>query len=379
MSEEKKHEPSEKRLEDSRKKGQVGLSKDIDKLLATLVVFETIFMMEGWARHIFLGIIDHLMQELGRNTEFWTHLRAMGMELLLFFAGITLVTVFLSALFHVLGVWMQIGILFAPEALVPKFEKFNPFTNLKQMFAGKSLSDFAINVVKMVVIFYIVYKAVYAVLNVLVLLPTGTIDGTYHAAIEIVKSIVRKTMILFIPIAAIDFGVQRYFYMKNLRMSDKEMMDEYKEMEGDPHVKGERKQFAHDIVFGDDPVPASENADAVVINPEHYAIALSYNIKKFPLPIVLAKAYDDDAKRLIEVAKRKNIPVIRYVWLARTLYAEGTAQKRIPKSTLQAVAMVYRLIKQMREHHVPLDEIQSVNDDLMYKNAADIAKVAKIG
>jgi type III secretion protein U len=372
MSDDKKHPPSDKRLDDSRKKGQVSQSKDITHLFSTWVMFEVVFALESTARRIFLDIIDNLMRELARNPPFFALLESLGLQLLIFFVVSSLVVLSISVVCHLIGTWGQIGFLIAPEALVPNFEKFNPVSNLKNMFAPKALSEFLLNICKVAIISYIIYNIVYASLAALVLLPTGTVEFSYQTAITVVKKIVRQVMVLFIPIAAIDFAIQRHFYIKNLMMSDKEVMDEYKEMEGDPHVKGERKQFGHEIVFGEDPVPNTAKSDAVVVNPEHYAIALSYQPEKFPLPIILARGYDQVARDMIAMAQQNNIPVIRYVWLARTLYANGNVNKRIPRMTLRAVAMIYQLITKLKTQATDFREIQSVDEKIMYRDLSEM-------
>jgi type III secretion protein U len=372
MSDDKKHPPSDKRLDDSRKKGQVSQSKDITHLFATWVMFEVVFALEGTARRVFIDIIDNLMRELARNTAFLNLLESLALQVLIFFAVISVIVLSISVLCHLLGTWGQIGFLIAPEALAPNFEKFNPIGNLKNMFAPKALTEFLLNLAKVCVISYMIYSIVYEALAALVLLPTGTIEFSYETAMSVVKKIVRNVMVLFIPIAAIDFGIQRHFYMKNLMMSDKEVMDEYKEMEGDPHVKGERKQFGHEIVFGEDPVPNTAQSDAVVVNPEHYAIALSYRPEKFPLPIIVARGYDQVARDMIAMAQQNNIPVVRYVWLARTLYANGHVNKRIPKMTLRAVAMIYQLITKLKSQHTDFTHIQSVDEKIMYRDLSEM-------
>jgi type III secretion protein U len=371
----KKHDPSQKRLDDARNKGQVPVSKDIGHLVTTLIVFELFFALEEKMRHSFLGIVDVLFQHIGRNDmSFWPLLLMQFQQLALFFIFVSVLFTGVAMLCGVVAVWMQIGFLIAPEAIEPKFDKFNPVNNLKGMFNKKALVGFVLNLIKIALVTYVTYNVIYDLLHAIVLMPTGSVTQSYEATLAICQSIVRKTMLFFIPLAFIDFAIQKYDHHQNLMMSDKEMMDEYKEMEGDPHVKGERKQFSHEIVFGEDPVQQSKSSDAIVVNPEHYAIALSYKPEKFPLPIILARGVDGDAKAMIKQAQALGIPVIRYVWLARTLYADGSSNHRIPKITLKSVALVYRLIQQMRIHQANFQEVQAVNDDLMYKNADELIK-----
>jgi len=378
MSEDKKHEPTDKRLEDAKKKGQVSVSKDINHLVVTLVVFEVVYMMEKYWRDSFRAIMTSSLTYINENIPFRMAFGSILWECVVFFAVSSLVACGIALLCGLIGTWMQVGLMFTPEVLKLNFDKFNPITNLKQMFTGRNLFNFASNVIKALVVAYIIYTTIYGVLYTLILLPVGSLEGIYESSLEVFKSIERKTLMVFLPLAVLDFGIQKYFHKKQLRMSDKEVEDEHKESEGDPHVKGERKQFAHEIVFGEDPTPAKK-ADAVVVNPTHYAVALSYKPDRYPLPIVLARSVDEHAQNMIKVAHENNIPVIRYIWLARTLYADGSVNRSIPRTTLKAVAFVYRLIRELKAAEVDLSKPQEVAEEYTNTDGSNImAKVMQV-
>ncbi len=371
MSEDKKHEPTDKRLEDAKKKGQVSISKDIPHLFVTLIVFEVVYFTEEVWRHSFHAIIFNTLNYIKEDVPFKMAFGSILWEMFIFFAISSLVACGIAMFCGLLGTWVQVGIMFTPDVLKLNFGKFNPFTNLKQMFSGRNLFNFASNFVKALIVLYIIYTTIYQALYALVLLPTSNLEGLYKSSLEIFKSIERKTLMVFIPLALLDFSIQRHFHRKQLRMSDKEVEDEHKESEGDPHIKGERKQFAHEIVFGEDPTPAKK-ADSVVVNPTHYAVALSYNPDKYALPIVLARSMDEDAQKMIKMAHENNIPVIRYVWLARTLYADGTVNRGIPRTTLKAVAFIYRLIRELKAAQADFKKPQEVADEYTNTDGTDL-------
>jgi type III secretion protein U len=373
MSEDKKHDPTDKRLEDSKKKGQVAISKDVVHLMTTALLFELVYMGEERWRDAFDGIMTSALGYINGRVNFTLAFSSMLWEILIFFVLSSIITVGVAMICSLLGTWSQVGMLFAPELLIPKFDKFNPVTNLKQMFAGKSLFNFFTNFVKACLITYICYTTIYKAMYAIVLFPTGNIHSAYTVGLEIFKKVERTSLMWFLPLAFFDFAMQKYFHKKQLMMSDKELEEEFKEMEGDPHIKGERKQFAHEIVFGEDPqTGGTEKADAVVVNPTHYAVALSYKPDSYPLPIVLARGEDDSAQAMINLAKEKNIPVIRYIWLARTLYADSSINRGIPRSTLKAVAFVYRLIRELKTANVDFTKTQEVADDYTNTNADNI-------
>jgi type III secretion protein U len=373
MSEDKKHEASDKRLEDSREKGQVAISKDIVHLLGTALVFETIYIGEERWRNAFGAIINSCMGYIKGNAPFTTSFASLLWEILVFFILSSVITCCIAVICSLMGTWMQVGILFAPEVLVPKLDKFNPVNNLKQMFVGKNLFTLATTIAKALIVTYMCYTIVKGLMYAIVLFPLGDLNSVYEHTLTIFKKVERQIMMIFLPIAGFDFAMQTYFHKKSLMMSDKELTDEFKEMEGDPEVKGERKQFAHEIVFGEDTSGQAPPAtDAVVVNPTHYAVALSYNSERYPIPIVLARAYDDKAQNMIDYANKKNIPVIRYIWLARTLYADGSINRGVPRTTLKAVAFVYRLIRELKTANVDFSKTQEVADDYTNTNADNI-------
>jgi len=376
MSEDKKHEPTDKRLQDAKKKGQVSVSKDMTHLFVTLVVFEVVYMMEARWRDAFNAVMNSSLKYITEDISFRMAFGSILWEGFVFFAISSIVACGIAMLCSLIGTWMQVGIMFTPEVLKLNFGKFNPVTNLKQMFAGRNLFNFLSNLVKAIVVSYIIYTTIHGVLPNLVLLPVGTLEGIYESSLEVFKAIERKTLMVFLPLAVFDFAIQRYFHKKQLRMSDKEVEDEHKESEGDPHIKGERKQFAHEIVFGDAPAPAAKKADAVVVNPSHYAVALSYKPDSYPLPIVLARSVDEHAQAMIKLAHENNIPVIRYIWLARTLYADGSVNRAIPRTTLKAVAFVYRLIRELKAAQADLTKPQEVSEEYTNTDGSNImAKV----
>ena len=133
-----------------------------------------------------------------------------------------------------------------------------------------------------------------------------------------------------------------------LRMSEEEVRKEFKEMEGDPHVKMHRRSLARQLV--DQPVNKEtkpvEDADMLVVNPTHFAVALLYRPEETPLPQLIVKGVDAEARALIERAKAARVPVIQCIWLARTIYREDVGGY-IPRETLQAVAHIYRVLREL--------------------------------
>ncbi|MDO9219109.1 MAG: EscU/YscU/HrcU family type III secretion system export apparatus switch protein, partial [Lacisediminimonas sp.] len=152
----------------------------------------------------------------------------------------------------------------------------------------------------------------------------------------------------FGAIGLADLIYQRRRHIKDLMMSMEEIKQEYKQLEGDPHMKGHRKEFAREIVMGDDEPPAkTRNATALITNPTHLAVAIRYDEESMPLPIVIAKGGDGTAKRMIAVARACNIPVLQNVPLARALTAKAALDQYIPSELVEPVAEVLLAVRRL--------------------------------
>jgi type III secretion protein U len=159
---------------------------------------------------------------------------------------------------------------------------------------------------------------------------------------------VATTFIAYGVIAVFDFAYQRYSHIKGLMMSMDEIKQEYKQMEGDPHVKGHRRQLAQEIAMGE-MVEKTRKASVVVTNPTHYAVALYYDEEETPLPIVLSKGQDLVAQQIVRVAKEEGIPVMQNVPLTRALMSTAEIDQYIPSELIEPVAEVLRALQRMAD------------------------------
>ncbi|WP_312045946.1 type III secretion system export apparatus subunit SctU [Erwinia sp.] len=359
---EKTEDATPQKLKESRKKGQVGQTPDIPKLLICIGVMETIFaLVEGGMQRLEAMIMlplarlndpfGHAMQEVITN----------GVMVLCYFCGIVCSLIFLL---RVIGGWLQFGPLFATEALAPKFDAINPVGHLKSMFSAKQLSTLLTSVLKAIAIGFVFYLAIEPDLGPLAQLAYGDdLNGFWQAVLALFMKIVRETLSLLLVLSAFDFGLQKYFFLKQQRMSHEDIRNEFKQSEGDPHMKGHRKSLSHQIL-NEAPKPpkkvAVEEADMVLVNPTHFAVGLYYRPGETPLPRLLFKAEGLDAQEIIAEAQNRQMPVIRFVWLTRTLYRTVKEGDYIPRETLKAVAQVYRLLKELEDQQ--LDEVVEIEE-----------------
>lgn len=351
---EKTEDATPQKLKESRKKGQVGQTPDIPKLLISLGVMETIFaLVEGGMQRMEAMV----MLPLGRLNDPFGHAMQEvvldGLMVLLYFCGIVCSLIFLL---RILGGWIQFGPLFATEALAPKFDAINPVGHLKNMFSAKQLTTLLTSVLKAIAIGVVFYLAVEPDLGPLAQLAYGDdLNGFWLSVLALFKKIVRETLALLLVMSSLDFGLQKYFFLKQQRMSHEDIRNEFKQSEGDPHMKGHRKSMSHQIL-NEAPKPRREvtveEADMVLVNPTHFAVGLYYRPGETPLPRLLYKAEGYEAQEIIEEAQNLKMPVIRFVWLTRTLFRTVAEGEYIPRETLKAVAQVYRLLKEIEDQHI---------------------------
>jgi type III secretion protein U len=284
----------------------------------------------------------------------------VGAEALSVLCGFILCSVGVAILMRLISSWIQIGFLFAPKALKFDLKKIDPISHAKEMFSSQNLTNLLLSILKATAITATLYIAVKPELGTLILLANSDLTAYWHSLLELFRHILRATLGLLLVIAGLDFGLQKYFHAKKLRMSHEDIKKERKQSEGDPELKGHRKQLAHELLNqAPSPTPKRvEEADFVVVNPTHYAVALFYRSGETPLPRIHCKGEDDEALDLIDRAKKAKIPVVQSIWLARTLYKVG-AGRYIPRPTLLAVAHIYQVLKTLEE---VTDEVIQIED-----------------
>lgn len=345
----KTEKPTPKKLSDARKKGQIPKSQDLSSALSfaifafflTVILTYTLEYSFVFFKNFFsMGLnIENIENELG----------ALGMRAIVYFfilVGPALLIAFTSG---VLGNLVQVGFVFVSESLKPSFDKMNPVSNLKNIFGKQAVFGLLKNIVKMGVILYIAYSAleekIYPIMN---LSNVGT-ERLFFIVVELAREVGIQISIFLIVIGIADYAYQRYEHTNKLKMTKQEIKDEYKEMEGDPQVKSERKQRYQSMLSGS--IQDVEEATVVITNPTHLAIGIRYDRdeNQDEVPIVLVKGADYMAQRIKEQAKLSDVPIIENKPVARALYKSAEAGEPIPMDMYQAVAEILALIFQLEE------------------------------
>ncbi|KRP53179.1 type III secretion system export apparatus subunit SctU [Pseudomonas poae] len=343
---EKKHPASAKKLRDQRKKGQVSQSQDIGKLLALTAISEIALFTAETSLQRFQQLMRLPLSSMAQ--PFTRALEEVLFEGLTVFFSFALLMVATAIFMKLISSWMQFGLLFAPETLKLDFNRLNPLKQLKQMFSAQSVMNLLMSIAKALLLGMVVYLVIRPSLGTLINLASSDLQTYILALIALFRYLLHACLALLLVLALIDLVLQKHFFAKRMRMTQVEVVKEYKDMEGDPHVKGKRRALAQELAQEEPKVklPKLEESDMLVVNPTHFAVALYYRPGKTPLPVLVNKGMDDEARELIRQAKAAEVPVIQCVWLARTLYTHKLGAG-IPRETLQAVALIYRTLREL--------------------------------
>ena len=346
--EDKQFEASQQKLQKARKEGQVVKSKDFSTALSLMVMFVIIVKTSPLVWDQITKLFVLLYEQIPH-----AHIDEMGLPYLLSVALVpTLIIIlpilFVAAFVAILGDFIQVGPLVTTTPLVPKLDKLDPSKYFKNLFSPKTAFELVKNIVKVFLlglIGYMVYKShLEAILSLI------AIDNNFAVMMgfgNLVTDFVMKAGMAFLVIAAADYGMTRWKFMNDQKMSFKEVKDEYKNQEGDPNVKAalrqRRQQMLHKGMM--DAVP---DADFVVTNPTHVACALKYDQESMESPKLVAKGTELIAKKIIEIAREHEVPVIENPPVARALFRLVEPNCYIPPDLYKAVAEILLFVYSLR-------------------------------
>lgn len=349
MSGEKTEKATPKRKKDERNKGQVFLSKEA---ITVATLFSSFLILKLWMPRIQATLQDTLYTyiHLGANVETITRqdLRAFFVDCCFIFSKCAIPILLLGILVNVTFTFAQTKMLFSMKALQFKGERLNPINGFKKLFSIRSIVELIKSILKLSVILAVLWvvlkKQLYTIPMLMDMTPLQAMGFTGGLIFQVAI----KVGVLFLFLAAGDYFYQWWEYEKNLRMSKQEIKDEYKQMEGDPQVKNRIRQLQQQRARNRmmQQVP---NADVVIRNPTHYAVAIQYNPDKHRSPIVLAKGADAVALRIIAVAEENDVHVTEDRPLARALYDTVELNHEIPSELYQAVAEVIAFVYSLKK------------------------------
>lgn len=335
----KTEDPSAKKLEEGRKRGQVAQSRD----LSTWVMFLAAALLIGTATPSMFSYLTTTLKAYLEHAHDMPSgpggLSAILVETCLIAFKSSFLFFLILIFAAILGPTMQIGLLFSPDVIKPDISKISIMKGFTRIFSMRSVVEFLKGLLKMIAIgavgFTLVAPYLDSVEHSITMSPIDIIYETKSLTIRMMIGI----LIALLAIALADFLYQRWEFMKQMRMTKQEVKDEYKQTEGDPFIKGKLKQMrmekARQRMMQNVP-----KADVIITNPTHFSIALKYDPDTSDAPIVIAKGVDEVAFRIREIAKQHDIILFENPPLARTLYDTVDIDQAIPEELYKAVAEV---------------------------------------
>lgn len=338
---EKTEKPTPKKKRDTREKGYVLKSNDVN---AAFILVASFAVLKLFGKHIanstmnimsnYLAGFDAYIDELSVHNASTIFLN-LAMSIFVIMIPILVFAVISAVLIN----YLQVGFLLTSKTLVPKFSKLNPLAGIKRMVSIRSFVELAKSAVKAVIIIYIAYSQIKASIDIFPALMSRDIGQSVGMAIDFSEKLALKIGIALFVIAAFDYGYQWWEYYRNLRMTKQEVKEELKQTEGDPKVKSQIRQRQMRIgrarMMND-----VKEATVVITNPTHYAVALRYDEKKDAAPRVVAKGKDYIALKIKEIAREHKIEIVEDKPLAQALFKAAEIGDVIPQEFFVAVAQI---------------------------------------
>lgn len=340
---EKTEKATPKKLRDARKKGQVAKSQDLPSAFTFIVSISIVVGMAGWFYDRLGGFLISIYK-LIPTPDLFKHLGALYGEAILVIFTVSIPVMGIVAAIGVIINFLAVGPTFALEAFKPDIKKFNPVQNLKQKFKLKTLVELLKSLLKISVAAYLIYGVMYKSLPVLTNAVRLPLTSTLFLFQTFLMEVVIKVGLFFIIVAILDFIYQRHTFAKEMKMEKFEVKQEYKNTEGDPQIKGKRRQIAQEIAYQDGPAAGVKQAKAVVTNPTHLAIAITYERGIDPAPYITAMGKDANAEQIIKLAQEYGIPIVRNIPLAHKLWKEGDVWDFVPEESYKALSEILRWI-----------------------------------
>ncbi|MCB9640378.1 MAG: flagellar biosynthesis protein FlhB [Myxococcales bacterium] len=347
MSGDKTEEPTEHKLREARKKGQIAKSQDITAAAIFLIGFLVVYFQGR-------GISDKLMSFI--QVCFYTATRkhpdigiiiSLSQEAISVMLNAVLPLCFVAFAVAFLANYIQVGVLITFEPLKPELKKLNPIDGIKNMFKLRKIVELVKSTLKLTIVSFMAYTIVKDRVGMIVMSIRMPVFDSIALVWDLLFELSVKIGVVFGVIAAADWYYQKWQYKKDMMMSKKDIKDEYKNQEGDPYIKGMRRQM-HQEMSMNDAVNETGNADAVIVNPEHIAVAIKYDKEGETAPKVVAKGERLWAQKIKEIAKEKGIPILRNVPLAAALNKLDLGQE-IPEELYDAVAEILQFVYQLAE------------------------------
>lgn len=346
---EKTEEPTSKKLNDARSEGQVAKSKEVTSAFEMLTAFLMIRFLVEYMGTVFVGNIYDIYSRIPEYVKLYDgHIQEQTFRMLFTAALLRILQVilpFLLAGFLVAFITnlLQVKWKVTTKPLRPKFSKLNPVSGFKRFFSPNALMELLKSVLKLTLIGYVVYDYLKKNMPPIYQLYDVSLNQGIAQIGFLVINLGIRISLFYMLIAAADFAYQKIKFKKDMKMTKQEVKDEYKNQEGDPQIKGKQRQRMLEASRRRMMQQLPE-ADVVITNPTHFAVAIKYEPEVYDAPYVVAKGADYLAQKIKDVAKENHIEIVENKPLARMLYANVEVGSVVPPELYQAVAEVLAFV-----------------------------------
>ena len=352
QSGDKTEQATQKKRREAREKGQVFKSADLTTACSLLVVFGALSM---FGTRLANGIQSLMVSFFGGETlpdlinvaAIKPIMGSVILQMVSLMLPIMAAAMASGLLINVL----QVGFLFSSKAAAPKMSHLNPLEGLKRMFSKRSLVELVKAVVKLGVLVWVAYGEYNTALKQMPGLMAGSMNASIRGTVQMLMAVAFKLILALMIMAPFDFLYQWWRHRKDLMMTKQEVRDEHRLLEGDPSTKSRIRAKQREVSMNR-MMHAIKDADVIITNPTHYAIAIQYKEGKQEAPVILAKGKDLIAQKIKERAKEHNIAIVENKPVARHLYFFCEIGDMVPQEMFQAVAeilaYVYRLKQTIR-------------------------------
>lgn len=347
----KTEEATPRRKQEARKKGQTPRSNELNTVVVLLALFVILNFLGSW----FYGELITYMEQYLSPDELNTDISESNLGNLLFRHCMTFLRLFLplglGAL--VIGVvinFVQVGPMFSTEPLKPKFSKLNPVAGMQRLFSAHGFVELAKSIIKLIIVIYFAYSTIREHIFMFLDMMRQSPFDVAIALWRIIYQVAVKICLFLLALALFDYLYQRWEFRKSLRMTKREVKDEYKQTEGNPQIKNKIRQRQREIAMRRmmQDVP---KADVVITNPTHLAIALRYDPSKMAAPVVVAKGEGFIAQKIKEIATANDVVLVENRPLAQAIYKTVDIGEAIPANLFQAVAEILAYVYRLKRKH----------------------------
>jgi len=338
--------PTNKKLKDARKKGDVPKVPDVSVTIGFIFAVLLIWMLFKFMTEGFIALLELAIASPG--TTFNASVTAVSHVGLKVFIGVSAMLIVPLALFSLIVEFLVTGPVFSAEKFKPKLSHLDPAKGLKRMFGADNLVELFKSLFKVLLLAFAFYLTISAVMSELILLPGSEEETMISAMWYISIRIFGWASAAFLTIMFFDAIYQKYSFTQKMKMSIRDIKDELKETEGDPMLKGARKDLGQEWAQAA-PADAAAQANVLVVNPIHVAIAIVYDEEKTKIPVITAKGEELVAREMRDAAAAAGVPVLRNEQLARALLADRTEGNYVPKAMFNIIAEVIIWAQSVRE------------------------------